>query len=237
MGHHDHATPEILEEILQNTQGLNVEIIGRLVQQQHIRCLNQHSTQGQASAFATRELAKGAVLLGRRKQEALQQLRSGDLLTTEINSTGRLFDEINHLSLQPFPFHKGFGVLVEIAHMDRFAQSQAALGGIATPCDQIQDTGFSASIGTDDPHAILRTEAVGEILEKRSAFRTAVGGDTESFSFDDLLADATADTGHCKRGLDLGRFLLSHGLDSLQPCLLLGAARLGALAEPGQLPA
>ena len=51
MGHDDHAATEVLEEVLEDAQGLDIEIVGGFIQQQHIGRLNQHSTQREAPPF------------------------------------------------------------------------------------------------------------------------------------------------------------------------------------------
>ena len=74
MGDNNHAAPEVLEKVFENTEGLDIEIVGGFVQQQHVGRLDQHSAEGESPALASRELGQGAVLLGGWKQKAFQQL-------------------------------------------------------------------------------------------------------------------------------------------------------------------
>ena len=74
VGDNNHATAKVLQEILQNTQGLHVEVVGGFIQQQHIGSLDQHSAEGEPAALSAGELGQRAVLLSRWEEEAFQQL-------------------------------------------------------------------------------------------------------------------------------------------------------------------
>ena len=45
VGHSDNSTSEAIQIILQHGQGRNIQIIGGLIQEQHIRSRHQHSQQ------------------------------------------------------------------------------------------------------------------------------------------------------------------------------------------------
>ena len=81
MGNNDHAAPEVLKKVFENAEGLNIQIVGGFVQQQHVGRLDQHPAEGEAAALAAGELGQGAVLLARWKQKAFQKLGCGDLFT------------------------------------------------------------------------------------------------------------------------------------------------------------
>ena len=237
VGHNDHAALEVLQEILQNTQGAHVKIIGGFIQQQHIRGLDQHPAEGQTPTLSTGQLGQGAVLLGRGEQKPLQQLGCGDLLTANFDAAGSFLDEFDHLALEAFPFGEGSGVLVEVADVNGLTQAQCSGGGLAPTGNQIQQGGFAAAVRPDDADAIFRAEAVTEIAQQRTSFRLAIDRHPHGFRLDHKLADAAADTGHLKGLALLLKWCFAHGLDPLQAGLLLGAAGFGTLPEPGQLPA
>ena len=121
-------------------------------------------------------------------------------------------------------------MLIEVADMNGVPEEQAALGGLTASGDEIEQGGFAAAVGADDADPVFGAEAVAEAIEKGSAATAAIGGDTNCFGFDNLFSDASADAGHLQLTLGLIGFLLTHRFDALQPCLLFGAARLGALA-------
>src|SRR5688572_8233745 len=67
---HQHAAGELEQRLLQRAQGLDVEVVGRLVEQQDVRPRHQHARQMQPAALAARELADRLLLVGTAKVEA-----------------------------------------------------------------------------------------------------------------------------------------------------------------------
>src|SRR3712207_5743115 len=53
----DGAAGEILERLLERAEGLDVEVVGRLVEEEDVAALLKHLRQVDAVALATRELA------------------------------------------------------------------------------------------------------------------------------------------------------------------------------------
>ena len=64
MGDHHHTAAEILQKVFEHAQGVHVEVVGGLIEQQHIRCLDQQPAQVQPAPLAAGELAHRLVLLG-----------------------------------------------------------------------------------------------------------------------------------------------------------------------------
>ena len=236
MGDDDHAAAEVFEEVLQNAQGLHVQIVRGLIQQQHVRGLDQHPAQRQPSPFSPGKFRQRAVLLCGGEQKPFQQLRGCDLFATEVDPAGGLLDEVDHLPLQALALGERFGVLIEVADVHGFPEFKGSARGLAPAGNQIQQGRLAAAVGTDDSDPILRAEAVAEVLEQRAAVLLPIGGDADRFGFDHHLADATAHAGHLQLVAGLQRLLLPHRLDALQAGFLFGAPSLGALAQPGQFP-
>ena len=230
VGNNDHAAPEVFKEVFENAEGLNIQIVGGFVQQQHVGRLDQHPAEGEAAALASRELGQGAVLLGRWKQKAFQKLGCGDLFTPQIDPAGGFFHELDHFAIEPFAFVEVFGVLVQVTDVNGLPKQQAALGWLAPSGDEIKQGGFAAAVGADDADSVFRAEAVAEAIEEWATAPAAIGCDPNGFRFDHLFADAPADAGHLQLCFGLIGFLLAHRFDALQSRLLFGAARLGALA-------
>ena len=42
VGNNDHAAPKVFKEVFENAEGLNIQIVGGFVQQQHVGRLDQH---------------------------------------------------------------------------------------------------------------------------------------------------------------------------------------------------
>ena len=101
MGDHHHAAAEVLKEVLQHPEGLHIQIVGGFIEQQHIGCLDQQPAQVQPPPLAAREPRHRLVLLGRRKQEALQQLGGAELHPIHLHPAGGLLHHLDHLALGP----------------------------------------------------------------------------------------------------------------------------------------
>ena len=71
VGDRDHDAREVVQIILQNLQRLNVEVIGGLVQDQHVGRLHQHAQQIQPPLLSSGQLRDGRVLLAPNEQESL----------------------------------------------------------------------------------------------------------------------------------------------------------------------
>ena len=75
MGYDDDCTSIAFQIVLQDSQGLDVQIVGRLVQNENIRCFHQNSQQVQTTSLTAGQSADGGVLQCGIKQEGLHQLR------------------------------------------------------------------------------------------------------------------------------------------------------------------
>ncbi len=64
MRHGDHRTLVLLEMLLEPVDRLGVEVVRRLVEQQHVGLLQQQAAQGHATAFAARQVFDRLVGIG-----------------------------------------------------------------------------------------------------------------------------------------------------------------------------
>ena len=65
MRDHQHAAGEFEQRVFERAQRLDVEIVGRLVEQQHVAALEQRRGQVQPAALAAGELADIFLLVRR----------------------------------------------------------------------------------------------------------------------------------------------------------------------------
>ena len=130
MGHHHHTAAEVIEEVLQHPQGVYIEVVGGLIEQQHIGRLDQQAAEVQPPPLAAGELRHRLVLLGWWKQEALQQLGSTQLLAVHLHPAGGLLHHVDHLAFRlpaigasrAASFAQQHGaVLIEVGEFDRAA--------------------------------------------------------------------------------------------------------------------
>ena len=76
MGHGNDGALILLQVLLQPVDALGVEVVGRLVEQEHVGLLQQQSAEGHAAALTARELVHGLVL-GRTAQGVHGPLQGG----------------------------------------------------------------------------------------------------------------------------------------------------------------
>ena len=67
---HQHAAGELEQRLFQRAQRFHVEVVGRLVEQQHVAALEQRLGQVQAAALAARELPDELLLVAALEVEA-----------------------------------------------------------------------------------------------------------------------------------------------------------------------
>src|SRR6185503_2321850 len=94
----DHrAAGEILERFLERAQGLDVEVVGRLVEQQHVAALLEHLGEMDAVALTARELADLLLLVRPAEVEGADIGTGAELLLAEaedVEPVGNLLPDI-----------------------------------------------------------------------------------------------------------------------------------------------
>src|SRR5690554_802313 len=69
--YHD-RTGEFEQSVFEGAQGFNVQVVGRLVQQQHVAARNKRFGQVETTALSTRQIAHPLVLVSALEVEAAQ---------------------------------------------------------------------------------------------------------------------------------------------------------------------
>src|SRR5687768_4242464 len=114
----DHgAAGEILERLLESAQGLDVEVVGRLVEQEDVAALLKHLGHVDAVALAARELADLLLLVLASEVEGADIGAGADLVLAEAEDVGAA------RNLLPDVLRRVEGVarLVDIAQAHRLA--------------------------------------------------------------------------------------------------------------------
>ena len=68
MGDADDRTGILMQMLLQPVNRLGIEVVGRLIEQEDIGLLQKQTTEGNASAFTTREILDNRILIGATKR-------------------------------------------------------------------------------------------------------------------------------------------------------------------------
>ena len=234
VGDHHHATAKIFEEVLEHAQGVDVEVVGGFIQQQHVGRFDQEPAQMQAPPLTAREFAHGLVLLGWREQEALEQLGGIEFHPIHRHAAGGIGDHVDHLALR---LEQHIAVLVEVGQFHGGTKLQTAAGGLPAPGDHLQQARFARPIGANDADAIFGAEVVTELAQQGFLLLALANADAEVFGRDGAFAQAAAGRGQADLTLDLAQGGLLHRLNPLDAGFLLGAPGLGTLFQPFQFPA
>src|SRR6266568_1603539 len=209
----DRAAGEILERLLERAQGVDIEVVGRLVEEEHIGAGFEHLGEMHPVALAAGELADLLLLvraaeierraIGARIDLALaereQILAAGDLLPYAVLGLQRV------------------ARLVDVAELDRLADADCSGVGLLLAGDHAEQRGLSGAVGADHPDDAARRQFEAQILDQQIV-AIALG---EPVGVDDVGAEPLRD-----RNDDLGGLRALVG--ALGDELLVGAiARLG----------
>ena len=95
----ERAGPPV-EQILERGERVDVEVVGRLVEQQHVRLAHQQAHQRQPPALPAGEVRDGRARLLAAEAEAVAQQRRGDLLPVAEPRVGAdLFQGLQHAQM------------------------------------------------------------------------------------------------------------------------------------------
>ena len=126
VGDDDRAAGEVEQRLLEGAQGVDVEIVGRLVEQEHIGALLQHLGEMDAVALAAGELADLLLLVGAAEIEERAIGAARHLAAAEIDLVLPAGDLLPHRVAGA----EGVARLVDIAELDRVADPEAAVIGL-----------------------------------------------------------------------------------------------------------
>ena len=114
VAHHHGTSGKVLQTLLEGAQGVDVDVVGRLVEKQHVALLFQGHCQEEAVALATREHSDHFLLVGTGEVEA-REIGSGiDVASAHAEALHALRD---HLIDRAFGQQVVVG-LVDVGHLD-----------------------------------------------------------------------------------------------------------------------
>jgi hypothetical protein len=193
------GAPPGAQVLLQPVQGAFVEVVGRLVQQQHLRRGRQDGRQPQPDPFPAGETAHGAAAVDQTQPEPVQGAfhpRVGVIAAAQLEDRhqvpvlgrGRLLAP-GHRRLQAaHPLLDGAQtaqrpvddlldgrvrrrppVLGEIADATGGLDDDAALVRLFAPGEQPQQGGLAGAVLSDDPGALARGQGAGHLVKDEPA--------------------------------------------------------------------
>ena len=160
--HHQGAGPTV-QHVLDRSQGVGVQVVGRLVQQQHVRSLEQQPQELQPAAFAAGQLPDRRPGPFPAEAEPLQQLGGGQLLAADLRGPA---DRLGRLR-GPHPLDRGelCQVLAEQTGLDGLAPPYPAGGGRQLAGEHPQQGGLAGPVRAQDADPVAGPEPPGDPVQ------------------------------------------------------------------------
>ena len=157
----DHgAAGEVLQTLLQGTHGVDVDVVGGLVEQQHIGFALEGEGQVQAVALAAAEDAYLLALVGAAEVESRY-------VRARINQTAADLQVLvaagDHLVDRLLGVYLGV-LLVDVAYLDCLADLEGACVGLLQSHDEAEERRLAAAVGAYDAHDAGRRQGEGEVF-------------------------------------------------------------------------
>ena len=201
------------KRLFERAQRVDVEIVGRLVEQQHVGAGLEHLGEMHAVALAARELADLLLLVGALEVEGRAIGARVHLALAELELIEAAGDFLPHGLLAV----ERVARLVDIAELHRLADLDGAVVGLLLPGDHAEQRGLAGAVRADDADDAARRQLEGEIVDQQIVAEALF----EVVEIDDVLAEPLGDRNDDLRGL---RLLLAGLLEQIFVALV---ARLG----------
>ena len=227
MGNHDDYPGKMIQIILQDLQSLDIQIVGGLVQDQHVRIFHQNPEKTEAPLFTAGKLGDGRVLLPAVEKKTLAHGGGGNQTFGGPDEFRPFLDKID----DPERFIQSFVLLAEVTGNHRLPDGDGSgIRRFQTKKDT-QQSGFSAAVRPDDAHPVVFQKGVGKITEQGPPF-VGLG---KIFDLDDLVPEAGGQRGNGHIPLLDNPVPVPQGLETLDMRLLLGGTGTGPAHHPGQI--
>ena len=227
MAHHQQRAPVGHELLFQHFEGLDVEVVGGLVQDQQVRRLGEQPGQDDAVALAAGQRRhRGHGPLGA-EEEALEVADDVARPAVDEDVVAAVGDGLGHglvgVELPP--------QLVEVADLEIGARLHRPGVGRDLPHQDAQQRALADAVVADEPDAVTAHDAERQVPDQRLA-AVAVGDVAELHHLAAGLSAVLHVDARVSLGLEpLGR-LLAHGHERAHPAFVARAARLDAAPDP-----
>src|SRR6185437_14869843 len=213
MADDDGAAGKILQRLFQRAQRIDVEVVGRFVEQQHVGARLEHLGQMHAVALAARQRAHFLLLVGALEVERRAITARIHFLLAEQDLLVTAGDFLPHRLLTVEIVAR----LVDIAEMHGLADGDVALVRRLLLGDHPEQRGLAGAVRADHADDAARRQLEGEVVDQFAIAKTLA----EVFEVDHVVAKPLGHRNGDLRGLGL----LFAGL--LQQLLIALVARLG----------
>src|SRR5690606_40944 len=137
---------EFEQGILERAQGFDVEIVGGLVEEQHIAALQQGLGEVQASTFAARQRADQLLLVLALEVEAAEVGARLDFDSVDVEDVGAAGNFLEYVVIA----FELLAALVDIGDLDGLPAGDLALVGLLHAHDHLEQGRLAGPVGADD---------------------------------------------------------------------------------------
>ena len=146
MRDHQHRAGKLEQRIFKRPQGFDVQIVGRLIEQQHVAALEQRLGQMQTTAFTTGQTANLLLLILALEVEPSEvsprwHFEAADI--DDVQTLGDFFPDV----VRAF---QRFAGLLDIGHLDGLADDDFTAVGLLLAGNHPEQRRFTGTVGADD---------------------------------------------------------------------------------------
>ena len=223
---HD-AAGEVEDGFFKGAQGFDVEIVGRLVEQQQVAAFLQQFGEVQAVAFAAGQILDPFLLVGALEVEATQVGARVHFVFADGDDVHAVGDFLPNC----FATVQAVARLIDIGQFHGLAETQFAAVGLFLFGDHAEQRGLAGAVRTDHADDAAARQGEGQIVDQQSL---AIGF-ADLRRLDDQITEPRAGRDIQFLGLAaLLVFLRGQFLEARQARLALGVSSLGRGAHPFQ---
>ncbi len=159
----DRAAAKIEQSFLQRSEGIDVEIVGRLVEEQEVPSATKQLGQVHAIPFAAGQLRHFSLLIGTLEVEASHIAATGNLALAQH----KVFRPSGDFFKDGLGAVKGVSVLVDVGRNDGLPHAKAPGVGLLLSNDHPKQRRLAGAIGADDADDPAAGEVKVQVLHQQ----------------------------------------------------------------------
>ena len=152
------------QQVFEQVERVDVEVVGGLVEHQHVAGLGEQARQQQAVALATAERAHGRVGARRREQEVLQVAHDVLARAVDLDPLAARADEVGQRGVEV----EVVAHLVEVGDLQVGALLDGAAVGRQLAQDHLEQRGLARAVGAHQADLVAAQDGAGEALDDGS---------------------------------------------------------------------
>ena len=161
--HHERAGPAV-QDVFHGSQGVGVQIVGGLIEHQHVRFSHQQAQQLQPAALTAGQFLHGSPLALGVEAQLLHELAGGEFAAAHAEDPLLVLDDLDDAHVRHLVEFLDF--LRQHRRLHGGAALQPALGRLNFAVEQAQQRGLAGAVDTHQAQALPRGQAQGDVLEQ-----------------------------------------------------------------------